>query len=360
MIEPPPTSAQPAQVFLVADARAASELYGDRVDVTAVLRGEITFVQPRGGMVFMRLRDGTGSIQIIASRDSQGASWPALRQVKRGSRLAVWGPVKPSNTGTLSVMLDTFEILAAPGTTPPLPGSRAGGPIHRQLYLPRLRSAASAFFHANGFLEIETSLLERCVPPCQVPALQVVATGQGQPLTLTVSPHPQLAAVAAKLGHDRIFTWGHSFTGESLNRHASTEAPVLGALVQGLTYSEVGTLLTEAVSYTLRGSASRFAGGATVRPYPPEAPPGKATSKGQIATERLPAVRCRTTVLPFFGSNASAHSTVIKVALASAGDILLAEAVTRDTDQPCPTGTAFALSLYIERFLRPDSASEQL
>ncbi|MFJ3229262.1 hypothetical protein ACIPJS_38780 [Streptomyces sp. NPDC086783] len=258
-------------------------------------------------------------------------------------------------------MLDTFKILAAPGTAPPLPGPRIGGSISRQLQLPRLRSAASAFFCANGFLEIETSLLERRVPTYQIPALQVVATGHGQPLTLTVSPHPQLATAAAKLGHDRIFTWGRSFTSQSLNPHASTEAPVLGALVQGLTRSDIGAFLTQAVSYILcdDGITSRSASGTTKGFCTPETPPGSVMSEGQVSAERSPTVQCRVASLPSFGSNAPPHSTVIQVALTSAADVPVAEAVTRDTGQPSHPVTAFALSVYIERFLGPDSASEE-
>src|SRR3984885_5710564 len=84
--------------------------------VTAVdvrLAGRLMAQRRHGGLIFGELRDETGAIQLMVSRDQVGEQ-PLIdfSDLDLGDWIGVSGTVVSSNHGELSLQLDAFELLA--------------------------------------------------------------------------------------------------------------------------------------------------------------------------------------------------------------------------------------------------------
>ncbi len=148
---------------------------GEQVGVT----GRVVLSRIGGKLCFATIRDGTGDIQVMISRDRAGeqalADWK--RDVDLGDHVGVEGEVITSRSGELSVLADSFAITAK--ALRPLPDKHAGlsdpEARVRQRYLdliinPEARRMAELRatvtrslreeLHARGFLEAETPVLQ--------------------------------------------------------------------------------------------------------------------------------------------------------------------------------------------------------
>src|SRR5215510_7810540 len=147
---------------------------GERVGVT----GRVMLYRTGGKLCFATIRDGSGEIQVMISRDRAGdqslAAWKS--DVDLGDHVGVTGEVITSRSGELSVLADSFAITAK--ALRPLPDKHAGltdpqsrvrqryldlivNPSSRRLAEMRTavtQSLRSALL-ARGFLEVETPVL---------------------------------------------------------------------------------------------------------------------------------------------------------------------------------------------------------
>jgi lysyl-tRNA synthetase class 2 len=148
---------------------------GEKVGVT----GRVVLSRIGGKLCFATIRDGTGDIQVMISRDRVGepalAAWKS--DVDLGDHIGVEGEVITSRSGELSVLADSYAITAK--ALRPLPDKRAGlsdpEARVRQRYLDliinpdarrmaELRATVTRSLreelHARGFLEAETPVLQ--------------------------------------------------------------------------------------------------------------------------------------------------------------------------------------------------------
>jgi len=148
---------------------------GERVGVT----GRVVLSRIGGKLCFATIRDGTGDIQVMISRDRVGeealAAWKS--DVDLGDHIGVEGEVITSRSGELSVLADSYAITSK--ALRPLPEKHAGlsdpEARVRQRYLDlimnpdarrmaELRATVTRSLreelHARGFLEAETPVLQ--------------------------------------------------------------------------------------------------------------------------------------------------------------------------------------------------------
>lgn len=148
---------------------------GDVVGVT----GRVMLYRTGGKLCFATIKDGTGEIQVMISRDKVGedqlAAWKS--DVDIGDHVGVTGEVITSRSGELSVLADTFAITSK--ALRPLPDKHAGltdpqsrvrmryvdlivNPEARRLA--ELRAAVTRAIreelHGQGFVEAETPMLQ--------------------------------------------------------------------------------------------------------------------------------------------------------------------------------------------------------
>ncbi|HET6830525.1 MAG TPA: amino acid--tRNA ligase-related protein, partial [Solirubrobacterales bacterium] len=94
---------------------------GERVRVA----GRIVALRRHGGLDFLDLRDETGKIQLIATRDELGDNvLDALNALDLGDWIGVGGVVVTSRRGELSIRVESFELLSK--SLRPLPDMRKG------------------------------------------------------------------------------------------------------------------------------------------------------------------------------------------------------------------------------------------
>jgi len=94
--------------------QAHAELAPGTVTAVAVrLAGRLMAQRRHGGLIFGELRDETGTIQLMVSRDQVGEQpLEDFSDLDLGDWIGIWGTVVSSNHGELSIRLAGFELLA--------------------------------------------------------------------------------------------------------------------------------------------------------------------------------------------------------------------------------------------------------
>lgn len=126
-IDPRPVRDAPiGQVCAGHRALRAGVASSDRVRVTGSLLG----IRRHGGISFGRVRDGTGTIQVVADRHVLGPDrHRAFDRLSAGDRVTVEGDVMTTRRGELSVRVAEFETATEDETSPEQapPEAAAGG-----------------------------------------------------------------------------------------------------------------------------------------------------------------------------------------------------------------------------------------
>lgn len=139
----------------VRDALIHLELVTDRPNPVE-LRGILTEVRKRRGVVFYDFEDATASVQLLAQREQfSDEEWADLRGWKRSARVIASGTMTRSNRGTPTVLLDR-ALTSIDGVEPGAERTVRGlDRIGVRIFLARLRFHAEEYFKKTGFLQIE-------------------------------------------------------------------------------------------------------------------------------------------------------------------------------------------------------------
>ncbi|GAA5512185.1 aspartate--tRNA(Asp) ligase [Deinococcus carri] len=204
---------------------------------TVILQGWVSRRRDLGGLIFIELRDRTGTVQVQVEPDS-----PAFRDadtVRAEYVLEVEGRFQPRPEGQRKGGLSDYEVIASRVTvlnaakTPPFElekGEQVAEDIrlkYRYLDLRRpemqrhlmLRSkamaAATAFLDAEGFVQVETPMLTRSTPEGARDFLVPSRLNTGEFYALPQSPQlfKQLLMIA---GLDRYYQFARCFRDEDL------------------------------------------------------------------------------------------------------------------------------------------------
>jgi len=98
---------------------------GSDTDESVAVAGRVVALRRHGGLDFLDLRDETGKIQLIATRDELGADvLDELNALDLGDWIGVEGTIATSRRGELSVRIASFKLLAK--ALRPLPDMRHG------------------------------------------------------------------------------------------------------------------------------------------------------------------------------------------------------------------------------------------
>jgi lysyl-tRNA synthetase class 2 len=94
----------------------ANGVSGDRVRVA----GRIMLRRKAGKLRFFDLQDATGRIQLLFSRgDLTDAQWELMQQLDLGDLIGVDGPLRRTETGEISILVDQLTVLCKSLTQPP-------------------------------------------------------------------------------------------------------------------------------------------------------------------------------------------------------------------------------------------------
>jgi lysyl-tRNA synthetase class 2 len=245
---------------------------GDQVGVT----GRVVLYRNGGKLCFATIRDGSGDLQVMISRDRTGeeglAAWKA--DVDLGDHVGVRGEVITSRSGELSVLADSFAITAK--ALRPLPDKRRGLGEEsrvRQRYLdlivnPQARQMAQIRaavtrsvredLHARGYLEVETPVLQTLHGGANARPFVTHHNAYDLDLYLRIALELYLKRLVVG-GIERVYEIGRIFRNEGADSTHNPEFTMLEAYEAYADYTVMATLTRE-----LLQSAARAALGGTI------------------------------------------------------------------------------------------------
>ena len=248
---------------------------GEKVGVT----GRVVLSRIGGKLCFATIRDGTGDIQVMISRDRVGeealATWKS--DVDLGDHIGVEGEVITSRSGELSVLADSYAITAK--ALRPLPDKHAGlsDPESRvrQRYLDlimnpdarrmaELRATVTRSLreelHVRGFLEAETPVLQVLHGGANARPFRTHSNAYDIELYLRIALELYLKRLVVG-GIEKVYEIGRIFRNEGADATHNPEFTMLEAYEAYGDYNTIGTLTRELI----QAAAVAALGGTVVR-----------------------------------------------------------------------------------------------
>jgi lysyl-tRNA synthetase class 2 len=221
----------PAQV----DALGAGKTYH--------LFGRLVARRGFGKASFLRLRDGSGEIQLFAKMDIMGGAFAALEDVDVADHVEVRGRAMVTKTGELSLELSTLRVLSK--ALRPLPdkwhGLTDSELRFRQRYVDFVANPAAAtvmvsrtiivqglrdFLDREDFLEVETPTLHTLVGGAAARPFTTHHNTLDLPLFLRIAPELYLKRLLVG-GFERVYEIGRSYRNEGISTRHNPEFTML-------------------------------------------------------------------------------------------------------------------------------------
>ncbi len=205
------------------------------------LGGRVVTLRPMGGAVFAHIQDLTGRIQIYLRKDLVGEKKFKLftEFVDVGDIVGVRGRLFRTRTGELTVEVEDFSILAK--CLHPLPEKWHGvrdvevryrqryldliaNPESRRVFLLRSRiiSELRRFLEENGFIEVETPILQPVASGANARPFVTYHNYLEMNLYLRIAPELYLKRLIVG-GFPRVFEIGKNFRNEGVDRTHNPE-----------------------------------------------------------------------------------------------------------------------------------------
>ncbi|HUJ05795.1 MAG TPA: bifunctional lysylphosphatidylglycerol synthetase/lysine--tRNA ligase LysX [Streptosporangiaceae bacterium] len=260
------------------------ERFGDLAPDTATgetvgVTGRVMLYRTGGKLCFATIRDGSGDIQVMISRDRVGeqalAAWKA--DVDLGDHVGVTGEVITSRSGELSVLADSFAITAK--SLRPLPDKHAGltdpesrvrmryvdlivNPAARQMA--ELRAAVTRAIreelHAQGYVEAETPILQTLHGGANARPFRTHINAYDMDLYLRIALELYLKRLVVG-GLEKVYEIGRNFRNEGVDATHNPEFTMLEAYQAYGDYTTIGQLTQDMILAAARAGL----GGTVVR-----------------------------------------------------------------------------------------------
>ena len=234
-----------------------------------------------GKLCFATIRDATGDIQVMISRDRVGeealAAWKS--DVDLGDHVGVTGEVITSRSGELSVLADSFAITAK--SLRPLPDKHAGltdpqsrvrmryvdlivNPEARRLA--ELRAAVTRAIreelHDQGFIEAETPMLQTLHGGANARPFVTHINAYDMQLYLRIALELYLKRLMVG-GLEKVYELGRNFRNEGADATHNPEFTMLEAYEAYGDYTTIGALTRDLI---LRAAREGLGGTVVRRP----------------------------------------------------------------------------------------------
>ncbi|MGW5401217.1 bifunctional lysylphosphatidylglycerol synthetase/lysine--tRNA ligase LysX [Streptomyces sp. NPDC003952] len=239
----------PQRTHTVAELKAAHPGYppGTRSGSPVTVAGRVMVVRDLGGVVFAVLRDWSGDVQLMLTRDEAGASVldTFTSQVDFGDHVVASGEVGASKSGELSVVVASWQLTGK--CLRPLPDKRKGladpeAKVRRR-YLdlvasPEARDVVRARSSAvqalrqglldRGYLEVETPMLQQIHGGANARPFRTHINAYDLDLYLRIAPELYLKRLCVG-GMEKVFEMGRTFRNEGVSYKHNPEFTMLEA-----------------------------------------------------------------------------------------------------------------------------------
>jgi lysyl-tRNA synthetase, class II len=260
---------------------------GANSGTTATVAGRVMLLRDMGGRTFATLRDSSGSIQLMATAQETG-DYKELRARNLGDWIVATGEVIRSRRGELSVLVDSWQLLAEArrGFGDKWKGITDTDLRYRQRYVDlwanddsrrvfqarsRIMSETRRFLEGRGFVEVETPLLHPIPGGALARPFITHHNALDLDIYLRVAPELYLKRLVVG-GFERVFELGRVFRNEGLSPRHNPEFTMLELYQAYADYGDMMELTEELVAHLARqvtGSAAITYGGREVDLTPP-------------------------------------------------------------------------------------------
>ena len=231
-----------ADIHASYDAKSKQEL--EDLGVTVKLAGRMMLQRDKGKVIFCDLQDMSGKIQIFVRQDAIGdETFDAFKHADIGDIFGVTGTVFKTNTGELSIRVQTLQLLTK--SLRPLPEKFHGLTDTEQKYRQRyvdlimnedsrrvfsIRSRTVNFIRQYmidaGFIEVETPMMQ--VIPGGAVARPFITHHNALDMELYLRIAPELYLKRLVVGGiEQVFEINRSFRNEGLSTRHNPEFTML-------------------------------------------------------------------------------------------------------------------------------------
>lgn len=206
------------------------------------IHGRITNFRKSGGITFLKVMDGTGSIQVIASK-SVYDKYEELKLWDLGDIVEVHGRPCTSKTGEPSVLLMHAWVLSKSHRPPPekFVGIADTELKYRKRYLDLMSSEESRalftirseivralreYMHRYGFMEVETSTLNTISSGANAKPFTTHHNALETDLFLRIAPELYLKRLLVG-GFEKVFEIGRAYRNEGISTRHNPEFSIL-------------------------------------------------------------------------------------------------------------------------------------
>src|SRR5437764_11445397 len=258
--------AEPIDTVLAAYAHLAA---GEETEDIHRVAGRLLARRGGGGAAFLDLVDRSGKIQLHGRRDVLGAdAFERLTSLDLGDLLGVEGAALRSKRGEISLRVDRFQLLAK-ALRPP-PDKHAGlsnvetryrrreldliaSEETRKLFLDRARivSAVRAYLDGQGFVEVETPVLQPLYGGALARPFTTHHNALERTLYLRIATELYLKRLLVG-GLERVYELGKDFRNEGVSPKHNPEFTMLEFYEAYADYRVIAERCEELVAHVAR------------------------------------------------------------------------------------------------------------
>jgi len=205
--------------------------------------GRIVLLRDIGKLIFITVRDSSGTIQLGLSRNLLGERWPLAKLLELGDIIGSAGKLGKTKTGEITIWADEVTILSKSLLHPPekFHGLSDIDLRYRQRYVDlwsnpevmklfKKRSAILStvrdFLKSRGFIEVETPMMQPIAGGAAAKPFITHHNSLGMDLFLRIAPELFLKRLLVG-GMEKVFEINRNFRNEGLSRQHNPEFTML-------------------------------------------------------------------------------------------------------------------------------------
>lgn len=241
---------------------------GTETGVSVKIAGRMTGIREHGKATFADLKDGTGTIQLFASRNHLGDRYERFISLDIGDIIGVEGEVFKTKKGELSIKLYNYTLLTK--SLRPLPekwhGLKDVEMRFRQRYVDlivneqvreifiaknKLIRILREFLEKKGFLEVETPMLQPIPGGAAAKPFKTHHNALGIDLYLRIAPELYLKRLLVG-GFEKVYEINRNFRNEGISVRHNPEFTMLEFYQAYADYEDMADLIEELLTHVVR------------------------------------------------------------------------------------------------------------
>ncbi|MBN2592582.1 MAG: lysine--tRNA ligase, partial [Sedimentisphaerales bacterium] len=244
----------------------------DETTQQANCAGRIVLLRDIGKLIFITLRDRSGTIQVGLSKKLLSEQWESMKLLELGDIIGAAGQLGKTKTGEITIWAEKIVLLSKCLLPPPekFHGLADIDQRYRQRYVDlwanpevmerfKTRSAIVAtireFLTSRGFLEVETPMMQTIAGGAAAKPFITHHNSLDMDLFLRISPELFLKRLLVG-GMEKIFEINRNFRNEGLSRQHNPEFTMIELYQAYADYNVMMDLTEEVVSLCLEKHGS--------------------------------------------------------------------------------------------------------